>query len=44
MEGTALVILLLACIGLVLSMSFIIAKMLHKLNDEGIDYDYDEEF
>lgn len=42
MKETAFVILLLACIGLVVSMSFIIAKMLRKLNDEGIDYDYDE--
>lgn len=44
MEWTALVILLFTCIGLVVSMSFIIAKMLRKLNDEGIDYDYDEDF
>lgn len=42
MKETAFVILLLACIGLVVSMSYIIAKMLRKLNDEGIDYDYDE--
>lgn len=44
MEWAVLVILLLACIGLVVSMSFIIAKVLRKLNDEGINYDYDEDF